>query len=95
MATRDRTREYVARLDQARATLAAEVEGDVAPVRHLSLEERGEWVARACASAWAILRSRPDAAAVLAWRDRPAPDFEDKWRALTVRFRGRRQRSRR
>jgi hypothetical protein len=93
MASNELTRTYVARLDQARATLADEVEPDVAPVRHLSLDERGEWVARACASAWAILCARPDAAAVLSRRERPAPDFETKWRALTARFRSQRQRS--
>jgi len=93
MTASERTRAYVARLDQARATLAAEVEPDVAPVRHLSLAQRGEWVARACASAWAILRARPDAAAVLARRECPAPDFDHKWRILAARFRSQRQRS--
>lgn len=79
---RTRTREYVARLDRARATLRDEVEADVAPVRGLTLAQRGEWVARACASAWAILDARADRAAVLAWREPAAPDFELKWRAL-------------
>ena len=40
MTASERTRAYVARLDQARATLAAEVEPDVAPVRHLSQQFR-------------------------------------------------------
>lgn len=94
MAARDRTRAYVARLDRARATLADEVEPDVAPVRPLSLEQRGEWVARACASAWAILRERPDAAVLLARREPPAPDLPATWRALMARFRARRRRAR-
>lgn len=89
----ERTRAYVARLDQARATLSDEVEPDVAPVRRLTLDQRGDWVARACASAWAILRARTDRAAVLARREEPAPDFDDKWRALLIRFRARRRRS--
>lgn len=59
----------------------------MAPVRGLSLAERGDWVTRAGASAWAIVRSRPDAAAVIARRDPPAPDFEDKWRILMARQR--------
>jgi hypothetical protein len=91
MAVRDRTRAYVARLDRARATLADEVEPDVAPVRPLSLAEHGEWVARACASAWAILRARPDAAALLVRREPPAADFDAKWRTLTARFRAARR----
>lgn len=88
---RVRTAAFVARLDRARDTLANEVEPDVAPVRQLSLDERGDWVARACASAWAILRARPDKAKVLARREPPAADFDDKWRALTARFRAQRK----
>ncbi len=65
---RRRTREYVERLDRARATLRDEVEPDVALVRGLSLTERGEWMARACASAGAILAARADRAAILARR---------------------------
>ncbi len=84
---RSRTRAYVERLDRARATLRDEVEPDVAPVRHLSLTERGEWVARACASARAILTARPDRAAILARREPPAPDFEAWWSALMQRWR--------
>jgi hypothetical protein len=84
---RRRTREYVQRLDRARATLRDEVEPDVAPVRGLSLSERGEWVARACASAGAILAARTDRAAILARREPPAPDFEAKWQALMERRR--------
>jgi hypothetical protein len=77
----------VERLDRARKTLRDEVEPDVAPVRHLSLAERGEWVARACASARAILAARSDRAAILARREPPAPDFEAKWHALMERWR--------
>jgi hypothetical protein len=87
MTSAERTRAYVARLDRARATLAEEIEPDIAPVRGLSLDERGDWVARACASAWAILRSRPDAAALLARREQPAPDLEEKWKSLSARLR--------
>jgi len=83
---RRRVTEYVARLDRSRRTLAEEVELDVAPVRDLTFDERGDWVARACASAWMILRSRPDKAEVLARREPPAPDFDDKWRSLRARF---------
>ena len=84
---RERTREYIARLDRARSTLADEIEPDVAPVRGLSLEERGEWIARLCASAWAVLRSRSDFPAVVQHQEPPAPDFHDKWIALNARYR--------
>jgi hypothetical protein len=84
---RERTRQYILRLDRARATLAEEVEPDVAPVRNLTLEERGHLVARLCASAWAILRSRGDFPRVLDQRDPPAPDYLEKWRAMNTRLR--------
>jgi len=82
----ERTRQYIARLDQSRATLAEEVEPDAAPVRHLSLEQRGDLVARLCASAWAILRSREDFPGIVAQRELPAPDYLDKWRTLSARL---------
>jgi hypothetical protein len=83
----EHTRQYILRLDRARATLAEEVEPDVAPVRDLSLEERGQLVARLCASAWAILRSRGDFPRQIEHRDPPAPDYPEKWRAMNARFR--------
>jgi hypothetical protein len=84
-----RTRRYVARLDARRRTLADEVEDDVAPVRGLSLRERGEWVASACRSAWDILRGRTDAQRVIDHVDPLAPDFAAKWAALMARRRNR------
>ena len=82
-----RVRRYVERLDAGRRTLAAEVEDDVAPVRGLSMQERGASVASVCRAAWAILRARPDAADVVGWQDPPAPDFGERWRALMDRHR--------
>jgi hypothetical protein len=90
---RQRTSEYVARLDRSRETLAEEVEPDVEAVRHLTLDQRGDWVARACASAWMILQSRPDRTEVLSRREPPAADFDDKWRALRARFQRQREES--
>ncbi len=84
---RARIRNYVARLDERRATLAREVEDDVARVRGLSLEARGDLVARVCRSAWAILRSRADVTAVVARREEPARDFAQKWAVLMNRGR--------
>jgi hypothetical protein len=82
-----RVRRYVDRLDAARRTLACEVEDDVAPVRGLTMQERGAWVASVCRAAWAILRARPDAAKVVGWQDPPAPDLTERWRALMARQR--------
>jgi hypothetical protein len=84
----ERMRRYVAQLDAARRTLADEVEDDVAPVRRLTMRERGEWIASACRSTWDILRSRPDAQQAIAFADAPAPDFAAKWAALMARRRG-------
>ena len=77
-----RTRRYVAELDARRRTLLDEVEDDVAPVRGLTLRERGDWLASACRSAWDILRARPDAKRVIEHIDPPAPDFAAKWVAM-------------
>src|SRR4051794_35054705 len=51
----DRIRRWVAQLDARRSSLAAEVDDDVVPVRGLTLQERGEWIASACLSEWDIL----------------------------------------
>ena len=83
----DRTRRWIAQLDARRPSLAAEVEDDVAPVRGLSLRERGEWVASVCRSTWDILRARADARSVIDHVDAPAPDFAVKWAALVERHR--------
>jgi len=81
-------RRYVERLDASRRTLADEIEDDVAPVRGLSLQERGVWIASVCRAASAILRARPDAADVIAWREPPAHDLHEHWSALMARQRG-------
>jgi hypothetical protein len=78
-------RRYVARLDRQRATLASELEDEIAPVRDLTLAERGEWIVSVCRSAWAILRSRSDLAEVVGRSDPPAPDFDEIWRRLRQR----------
>jgi hypothetical protein len=82
---RERVRRYVDRLDRQRATLAEELEEEIASVRGLTLEERGEWVASVCRSAWAILRSRRDLTEVVGCPDPPAPDFDAIWRGLMAR----------
>ena len=82
-----RTRRYVAQLDARRRTLADEVEDDVAPVRGLTLRDRGEWIASACRSTWDILRSRADGQRMIDHVDPPAPDFAAKWAALMAQQR--------
>jgi hypothetical protein len=90
MSTPDaRTRRYVARLDARRRTLLDEVEDDVAPVRGLTLSERGEWIASACRSTWDILRARRDAKRVIDQVDPPAPDFAAKWAVMMAQRRKR------
>jgi len=83
----ERTRRWIAALDARRRTLATELEDDVAPVRSLTLEQRGEWVASACRGAWTILRARPDARRAIDVADPPAADFAAKWTALMERHR--------
>jgi hypothetical protein len=84
---RERTKQYALRLDRARVTLADEVEPDAAPVRDLSLDQRGDLVARLCASAWEILRSRDDFPATLDQREPPVVHYPAKWRVMHDRLR--------
>ena len=86
-ASRARTRRYVGQLDARRRTLAYELEDDIAPVRALTLRERGAWIVSACRSAYAIVRSRPDASRIVQYREPPAPDLPAKWRRLMARQR--------
>jgi hypothetical protein len=60
-----RTTWFLERLERQRRTLPDEVEDDVAPLRALSLMERGEVLASVCRDTMAILRARPDGASVL------------------------------
>ncbi len=89
---RERVRRYVAQLDRQRATLAAELEAEVVPVRKLSLEERGAWVASASRGAWAVLRSREDLGQILLHPEPPASDLPEIWARLMARQRAARGR---
>jgi hypothetical protein len=86
-AGRARTRRYVEQLDARRRTLADELEDDIAPVRGLTLRERGAWIVSACRSAWAIIRSRPDGSRIVQDQEPPADDLPAKWRRLMARQR--------
>jgi hypothetical protein len=72
-------------LDARYATLAQEVEDDVADYRHLTPEENDAVVLAAGRAALEILRSRPDFEAAMAEVDPPAPDFEALWKRLMAR----------
>jgi hypothetical protein len=89
MDTGARARRYVEALDGRRRTLADEVEDDVAPVRALTMRQRGEWIASVCRSAWDILRSRPDGRRIIEAAEPPAADFPAKWAALMTERRHR------
>jgi hypothetical protein len=82
----DRVRRYVARLDHARASLADELEEEVAMIRGVRLTDRGRWVASACAAADAILRARKRMGLAAGLDEPPAPDFLGKWQRLRQRF---------
>ncbi|MDX2009167.1 MAG: hypothetical protein SFW67_03200 [Myxococcaceae bacterium] len=80
-----RTTRFPERLERRRRTLAEEVEDDVAPLRGLSTEERGQILASVCRDAMAILRARPDGAAVLSAPAERSPH----WDELIARYRSR------
>lgn len=80
---------FLEMLAARRATLADEVEEDVAPLRGLSLEERGKVLESVCRDAMAILRSRPDAERALSHRDERCPESMELWRQLVARYRRR------
>lgn len=84
---RERVRQYIAQLDRARATLAEELDAELAPVRHLTLAERGRWVASACEAAATIFRARRSLSPASDLDEPPAPDFQEKWQALMARHR--------
>jgi hypothetical protein len=88
VAAHPRTRQFVKKLDARYASLAAEVEEDVADYRQLTPDENDAVVSGLARSAMEILRSRPDFAEAMAETDPPAPDYE----ALMRRLIGRRNR---
>jgi hypothetical protein len=83
----ERTTRFLERLERQRRTLADEVEDDVAPLRALSLTERGEVLASACRDTMAILRARADGAAVLSAPVERSPH----WDAAIARYWARRR----
>jgi hypothetical protein len=53
----------------------------------LTAEQKGDRIAAACRSGWAILRERPDFPAIADYRDPLPADFDAIWQRLMARRR--------
>lgn len=82
-----RTANFLKRLDERRGSLREEIEDDIAPLRGLSLEEKGKILESVCRDAMAILRARPDFEQALARQDPRSQDSLDTWLRLVKRYR--------
>ena len=76
----DRTANFLRRLEERRRSLSEEIEDDIAPLRGLTLEERGEILESVCRDAMAILRARPDFQSALAHEALRKSESLDTWR---------------
>jgi hypothetical protein len=83
----DRAANFLKRLDQRRSSLREEIEDDIAPLRSLSLEERGKILESVCRDAMAILSARPDFERALAHQDPRSAESLDTWLRLVKRYR--------
>lgn len=87
MAT-DVAAKFLKRLDEQRASLSAEIEDDIAPLRGLSLEDRGRILESVCRDAMAILRARPDFETAVRYRDPRDEESLNTWLRLVTKYRG-------
>jgi hypothetical protein len=78
---------YLKRLDERRASLSAEIEDDIAPLRGLSLDERGQILESVCRDAMAILRARPDFESAVQSRDARDEESLATWLRLVAKYR--------
>lgn len=83
----DRAANFLKRLDERRRSLREEIEDDVAPLRGLSLDERGKLLESVCRDAMAILRARPDFKSALAHQDARSEESLETWKRLVKRYR--------
>lgn len=83
----DRAARFLKNLEARRKTLREEVEDDVAPLRGLSLEERGKIVESVCRDAMAILRGRPDFERAVRHQDRRTEESMHLWLSLVRKYR--------
>lgn len=82
-----RTRAFVRALDARFATLASEVEEDVADYRGLTPEQNDAVVSSLARSALEILRARADFAEAMAEQEPPAADYDSLMRRLRAKRR--------
>lgn len=82
-----RSAEFLKRLEQRRKTLRQEIEDDIAPLRGLSLEQRGALVESVCRDTAAILRGRPDFAQALQAQEPRSEESLQTWLRLVKRYR--------
>lgn len=78
---------FLAHLDERRMTRREEVEDDIAPLRQLTLEERGRVLESVCRDAMAILRARPDFASAMAAQEPRSEASMKLWMDLVKRYR--------
>lgn len=83
----NRAANFLERLERQRRTLREEIEPDVAPLRGLSLEERGKIVESVCRDAMAILRARPDFERAVQAHDLRSKESLQTWLSAVKRFR--------
>jgi hypothetical protein len=78
---------FLESLAQRRRSLRDEVEEDVAPLRGLSLEERGRILESVCRDAMAIIEARSDAERALQYQDPRSAESRETWQALVDKYR--------
>ena len=82
-----RAANFLKRLEERRRSLSDEIEDDIAPLRGLTLEERGKLLESVCRDAMAILRARPDFLSALAHQDARSAESLETWRRLVKQYR--------
>ena len=82
-----RSVEFLKRLALQRKTLREEIEDDIAPLRGLTLEQRGQLVESVCRDAMAILRGREDFAQALQAQEPRSEESLQQWVNLVKRHR--------
>ena len=83
----NRAANFLERLERQRRTLREEIEDDIAPLRGLSLEERGRILESVCRDAMAILRARPDFERAVQWHDPRSKESLQTWLAAVKQYR--------
>lgn len=64
-----------------------EIEDDIAPLRGLTLEERGRILESVCRDAMAILEGRPDFQQALAHQDPRTEESRQMWQRAVSKYR--------